>query len=158
MTGEWLLGGLGEEKARCVIETLAEADRDSSGYINIVQCSENDRRVLQEIQDQSKKQTIQGIAQGMRDAVQQIQDKNKAMKSEKKSYRYLAALELTPLLALLRRPGIFLLDDFGEWPPDNPARRQAMPQPLHELLVFLLRHPALLGGLLQRDLAALGGR
>jgi hypothetical protein len=68
------------------------------------------------------------------------------------------SLELTPLLALLRRPGIFLLDDFGECPPDSPARRQAMLQMPDEALVFLLRHPALLGGLLQRDLAAFGRR
>ena len=88
-------------------------------------------------------------AQGLRDAVAtNTGQKLTNGKNKKNRIEYLASLELTPLLALLRRPGIFLI----------PARRQAMPQPLDELLVFLLRHPALLGGLLLRDLAALGGR
>ena len=55
------------------------------------------------------------LAQGLCDAVatntgqKQINEKNEKIRTE-----YLASLELTPLLALLRRPGIFLLDDFGE--------------------------------------------
>jgi hypothetical protein len=52
---------------------------------------------------------------------------------------YLASLELTALFAaasaLLRRLGISLLDDLREWPPDIPARHQAMFQPPDEVTV-----------------------
>src|SRR6266478_4656079 len=74
-------------------------------------------------------------------------------------YMLLASFGLTSPLAttspLLHRFGIYLPHNLEEWRPNIPTRHQTVPQLLDELLVLLLRHPALLCGLLLRDPEAL---
>jgi hypothetical protein len=106
------------------------------------------------------KQTSKPSPQGQRDAV--ATDTGQKQTNENEDIVQCIKRPLSRpryLLALLRRVGILLLDDFGECLPDiNPVRHQAVLQLPDEAFVFLLRHPALLGGVRRRDPAALGGR
>ena len=76
---------------------------EPSGYISIVQCRENNRRALQETQDQRKIANPSNAPrppQGLRDAVATDKIRNKKMKKERIVQVFsIGVLELTPLLS-----------------------------------------------------------